>query len=238
MRIPLIEDLTTGPIPPGSNLVVEFTGASQWYNTSLTIAAGWLKQAGQLQYQALDQSPDAVRSQLNRLGLSVEELEKYEKLIIIDWYTATLGQKSKEKYAPDSLKVADLSIMWSRDVMRAPSVGPDWLGIVDSISTLARFNDEKSWVEFYLARGFPGRRLRKATNLRGLMRGVHGGSVYEQLEAAAEGVIDFKVEDSAEGETNDFVRIRKMRDVLFAKGWHRLKVSENFEVTLDKKTSR
>ena len=98
MRIPLIEDLTTGSMPAGSTLLVEFTGASQWYNASLTVAAGWLKQGGKITYNSLAHSPDDIRSRLIRLGVNSEQLEKEEQLRIMDWYTTTLGQKSKEKY--------------------------------------------------------------------------------------------------------------------------------------------
>jgi hypothetical protein len=37
-------------------------------------------------------------------------MERGEKLLIYDWYTATLGQKSAEKHAVDSLKVNDLNL--------------------------------------------------------------------------------------------------------------------------------
>ncbi len=47
-----------------------------WYSASFTIAAGWLKQGGKVGYSTYAQPPDDVRSQLSRLGLRVEELEK------------------------------------------------------------------------------------------------------------------------------------------------------------------
>jgi len=53
------------------------------------------------------------------------------------------------------------------------------------------------------------------------------------LEDAADGVIDFKIEDIGE-KTRDVLRIRSMRNVSFDREWHRLKIGENFEVSLDK----
>ena len=232
-RIPLIEDLTTGPIPHSSFLLVEFTGASQWYNASFTISAGWLKTGGgPLGYNSLAHPPDDVRSKLNELGLNCEQLESEDKLYITDLYTATLGQKSKEKIAIPSLKVADLSIEFSRNIMRGPPE-PDTLAIVDNGSTLARFNDEKNWVEFILTRIIPSAKLLKNTGIAGIIREIHSAWVYEQLEAAADGIIDFSVEE--EGKTlRDVMRIRSMRNAHFDREWHELKIGENFEITLEK----
>ncbi len=231
-RIPLIEDLTTNPIPPGSNLLVEFTGASSWYSASFTIAAAWIKQGGKVSYNAYAQPPGEIRSQLNQLGLDTEELEKDDKLRIWDWYTATLGQKSKEKLAVESLKVADLSIRFSKDFMRQPPQ-PERLIIADNWSTLARFNDEKACVEFWLTRALPSLKARKITGLRGLIRGIHSSWVYEQMEATAVGVIDFKLEE-VEGETKNLVRVRSMQGMRFDSRWHQVKLGDNFEVTLEK----
>ena len=74
-HIPLIEDLTSGSVPPGSNLLVEFDPASQWYNAALTIAAGWLNSGGKLTYLLSSRAPDNIRSQLTRLGIDVQGLE-------------------------------------------------------------------------------------------------------------------------------------------------------------------
>jgi hypothetical protein len=153
-RIPIIEDLIEGTLPGGSNVLVEYDPASQWYNASITMAAGWLRTGGSVAYNAAAQSPDKVRSQLMRHGIDAGEFEKNEKLSIIDFYTATLGQKSKEKQAVDSLKVSDMSIFVAKNLMRGPSV-PDVLRLTDDHSVLSRFNDEKIWVEFLLTRSVP-----------------------------------------------------------------------------------
>jgi len=229
-HIPLIEDLTKGPVPPGSNILVEFEPASQWYNASITIAAGWIRTGGRTSYNVHTQPPDNIRSQLKRLGLEPEELEKTDTLRIWDWYTASLGRKSKERLAIDSLKVADLSIMQARGVDR---LIPDVLRVWDTTSYLSRFNDEKAWIELELTRFIPSSSSQQSTGIGGVMRGVHSDWAYNRLEGAYEGIVDFKVEE--EGNTiRDLMRIRSMRNVHFDREWHELKIGENFEVTLAK----
>jgi len=83
--------------------------------------------------------------------------------------------------------------------------------MADNISMLARFNDEKSWVEFILTRILPGHRVRKSTGIVGCAKGIHSGWVYEQLEAAVDGIVDFKLEEVG-GEMMNFMRIRSMRE--------------------------
>jgi len=230
-HIPLIEDLTTGPIPPGSNLLIEFDPASQWYNACLSIAAGWLRQGGKISYNTYTEAPNDVRSKLRRLGVDVELIEKKGGLRIWDWYTLTLGLKSVEKYSFESLKVNDLNIWFSKQIMRDPP-DPNWLRLVDNMSPLSRFNDERSWLEFTLTRGFPSSKMRKSTNLVSFVRGLHGDHVYKQLEAAVDGVIEFTV-DEVEGETRTMIRIRNMRDVVFDSRRHRLRFRDNFEAALE-----
>jgi KaiC/GvpD/RAD55 family RecA-like ATPase len=229
-KIPLIEDLTSTPIPPGTSILVEFDPASQWYNASLTIAAGWLRTGGSVSYIAQSQSPDDVRSQLRQLGAGVEELEQKDRLWITDLYTASVGQKSKEKYAPESLKVADMSIWIAREAM-VESAAPEFLVIADNSSVLDRFNDERNWVELYLTRPIPMAKSRQITQLIGFMGGIHSNWAYKQLEAASDGIVDFKIDESG-AETRDLIRIRTMRKVDFDRRWHELKMSRNLEVTL------
>ena len=237
MRLALIEDLLTEPLPAGSNFLVEYDAASQWYRASLNIAREWLRVGGEVGYNVAAQFPDNLRSQLRKLGLNVEEFEAGGKLEIWDWYTATLGQKSKEKFVGAStLKAADLSIDIGRDELKPAMAGEtyaDYLRIWDNCSVMARFNDDKAWVEFLVTRVFPSAFHSKSTLIVGVIRKIHSEWVYRQLEDAADGVIDFKIDEIGE-ETRDVLRIRSMRSVPFDRKWHRLKIGENLEVSLEK----
>ena len=235
-QIPLIEDLTKASVPLGSNLLIEFDAASQWYNSCLTIAAGWVKNGGTVGYNGFIQPPNNVRVQLGRVGLDVDNLERNDRLRVYDWYTPTLGRKSKEKYGIDSLKVADQSIQFrlTEDDLKNPEDAewPESLRIVDNFSTLARFNDEKSWIEFMLTRVYPIASVRKSTLIFGIMKGVHSEWAYKQLEGSADGIIEFRLEELERA--RDVVQIRTMRNVHFNRDLHELKIGENFEVTLEK----
>ena len=194
-----------------------------------------MKGGGDVCYNGFIQPPDNVRMQLTRLGLNVDELERNDRIRVYDWYTPTLGRKSKEKYGIDSLKVADQSIEFrlTEDDLNNPEE-PEWpesLRIVDNFSALARFNDEKAWVEFMLTRVFPIGPVKKSTLVFGIMKGVHSEWAYKQLEGSADGIIEFRL-DEVRGKTRDLVQIRTMRNVHFNRELTELKVGEYFEVTL------
>ncbi len=231
-RIPLIEELTTEPVPPGYSLLVEYDPTSLWYSASYTIAAAWLRQGGIVRYGIAARPPDKMRSYLKRLGVDSLELEGKGQLDLYDFFTSTLGHKSKEKYAPPSLKVPDLSIWWTQAQLGGPGV-TNLLRMFDDLSVLDRFNEEKSWVEFTLTRMIPTAFFLKEYAIRGVMMGVHSDWVYKRLEAAHDGVIDFRLDESGE-EPRSLMRIRSMRDLGFDGRWHSLRPGENFEVTLDK----
>jgi KaiC/GvpD/RAD55 family RecA-like ATPase len=241
-RIPLIEDLTREPIPPGSIILVEFDATSQWYNASFTIASGWVKTGGLASYNVLNHPPESARLQLKNLGLDVEALEKDGKLRIIDWYTIQLGQKSSEKYAHDSLKIADLSLFYSRRMIPTDTspwpgtgyhLGPGVIRISDDESVLIRFNDEKSFIDYYRTREVPTASVRKSTAFDGFVKGVFSDYLYKSLETSVDGVIDFKLEEEGKS-TRDLMRIRSMRNVHFDRKWHEVTLGDNFEVTLKK----
>ena len=231
-KLPLIEELTTEPLPPGSNIMIQYDTGSSWFNASVTIAAGWLKTGGRCTYLDASQPPDYLRSQLVRLGLNVEDLEEEGRLAIWDIYTATLGRKSKEKNAWSTLKAADLSLRFANYMSRAP-VDPLLLRIADDHSLLARFNGDKSWVELMISRHVPIGPKIKSTAIVGYLNGVHSDWLYKQLGAAYDGIVDFKLDESRDPACN-LIRIRSMRNVKFNGKWHQLGLGDNFEVTLEK----
>ncbi len=83
-------------------------------------------------------------------------------------YTAgVVGQKSKEKFAVDSLKVAELSIWMGQEVTHEPPA-PEFLIIDENTSTLDRFNEEKNWIELMLSQSLlpDGEKATHYTTLR------------------------------------------------------------------------
>jgi KaiC/GvpD/RAD55 family RecA-like ATPase len=212
-------------------MLVEFDPLSQWYDTIATIAAGWLRDGGTWSYNLTAQTPDAARARLSRLGVDVGELEGLDRLRIHDYHTLTLGQKSKERFAHDSLKVADMSIDFAKTGLVGPPM-PHVLRAMDNMSVMARFNDERSWIEFMLTRALPMASIRKSVGINGIIRGLHAEWVYKQLEDANDGVIDLRLDEAGEVVRN-LIRIRKMQNVGFDSRWHSLKIGQNFEVTLE-----
>jgi len=229
-RIPLIEDLTSDSIPKGSNLLMEFDPASQWFNASISIMAGWIKSGGKVAYNVAAQPVEKIRLRLRGFGMDPETLESAGTLRLVDWYTTTLGKKSSERFVQSSLKVADASIQFAKGEVPGPPI-PEWLGIMDNASVMARFNDEKAWIEFALTRAIPSSHTRQSTSIDGILKKAHSEWAYTQLETAYDGVIDFKLEEEGKS-TRDLIRIRSMRDVLHDRGWHELKIESNFEISI------
>jgi len=213
--------------------LVEYDPDSQWYNASLTIVVQWFSSGGErAAYHQAMRPPEYSRSMLRRMGLDVEALERSDRLRFIDYYSATLGQKSNEKHPAPSLKVADLSINVSRQIKESAELLRKFLGICDDLSFMTRFNDERSWVEWMLTRNLPGGR-RMALSIDAVIKGVHSPSAYNQLEAAYDGIIDFKVEEIG-SKTVDLMRIRSMRNARFERNWHHLNIGASLEITLEK----
>ncbi len=77
----------------------------------------------------------------------------------------------------------------------------------------------------------PSHGLRKTTAVFGLLKGVHSAPMYEQLEAASEGVVDFKLDETTDPAQN-LLRIRSFRNGGYDGRWHKLNVAKNFEVSL------
>ncbi len=225
LRVPLIEDLTKEPIPPGTTILVEYDPASQWYLASLNMAAGWLKLGGKAEFASAIESPTSIRSKLARLGLDAIALENEGRLELHDLYTATLGLKSTEKYVAPSLKVADMSLHFGK--MMSASPDPDKLWIMVDMSFLDRFNEETTWVNFLLSRPIPLTRVLKRIGIRGIMTGVHSEKAYKKLEAASDGIVDFRLDEKSNPPKN-VMRIRNLRETAFDGSWHTLTIGENF----------
>jgi KaiC/GvpD/RAD55 family RecA-like ATPase len=85
----------------------------------------------------------------------------------------------------------------------------------------------------WLTREIPVGAATNSTSIYGVLKGVHSEYFYKSIEASADGIIDFKIEEEGKN-TRDLMRIRSMRNVHFDRGWHELKLGDNFQVTLEK----
>jgi KaiC/GvpD/RAD55 family RecA-like ATPase len=136
----------------------------------------------------------------------------------------------------NSLKVTDLSIDWMKGEKSYGSLyegpGSPVLRILDNISCLSRFNAEKDWVEFVITRILPRATRWNQVTLVGLTAGLHSDWVYKTLEGVADGVVDFRLEETAK-ETRDLMRIRSIRGVGFDRMWHGLTIGEKSEITIE-----
>ncbi len=132
----------------------------------------------------------------------------------------------------ESLKVAEISIWASKQIAQSGEVS-NTLRLTDNLSVGLRFNDEKAWTEWALARMVPTAATLKETAIRGIISGIHSDWVYGNLEAVVDGIIDFKLEE-VNGEMRNLMRIRSLKNVGFDSRWHLLNIGENFEVTLEK----
>jgi KaiC/GvpD/RAD55 family RecA-like ATPase len=107
------------------------------------------------------------------------------------------------------------------------------LRISDDQLRLLRFNDEKSFIDFWHARMLPNAPARKSTVIYSVVKDIYPDHVYKTMESSVDGIVDVKIDEEG-GEVRSLMRIRNMRSIGYHSHWHPLKVDENFRVALEK----
>jgi len=197
-------------------------------------------------------APEDIKRDLAALGVDVNSAEKEGRLDVSDQYSATLTGGRLEPAGPQtgfiekiqggmrfrSLKVADLSVEMlkaSKDEytghLDRPGRSPVYLDIIESISEMLRFNEEKPYLEWMASRVTPRERMRKGATLHGCVRGLHSELFYKRMEAISDGVIDVSMREQ-DGESKSFLRLRSLRGQPYNGRWHRIDVEPNGEATL------
>lgn len=247
VSIPLLAELIPGGIKPGSIFAVQYDPESQWLAVATTIAAQYLQSGGHVAYVAQARSLEAVKRDLEALGINVSATMKNGRLSIDDWYSATLTS-GRLGHAGDqasffepieggvrarSLKIADLSIEWQRELKHDDPQAwpPGSIVICESESEILRFNEENAFVEWKLGRNIPYDRREKRISLFGLVRGIHSESFYKRIESAVDGVVDCRVLEQ-QGESKSFLRIRSIKGQPYDGRWHEIEIKQNGEASL------
>jgi KaiC/GvpD/RAD55 family RecA-like ATPase len=137
-----------------------------------------------------------------------------------------------------SLKVADLSVQYLKDMKQGPELGaffeewpPGALTIDESMSQMLRFNEEKPYLEWVISRVHPNHRRAKRVFFEGFVRDIHTESFYKRLESDVNGVIDLRVMERDEGWKN-FLCIRSLKGQPHDARWHEIQIRRNGEAAL------
>jgi len=252
VNIPLLAPLIPSGIRPGTMLLVEFDPESEWFSVATTIAAHFYGAKHHVGYLAMGRPPEDVKRDLTALAVNVVDAEKAGLLAVEDWYSASLSGGRVERpgqsrvFEPTetglrvlSLKVADLSVDWLKSSKSSPHPVYDivdfWpagsLIIVESFSSILRFNEEKSFVEWVERRVNPAERKRQSITIQGFVRGIHSDQLYKLMENTADGVIDIRVQERGE-ETKNVLRVRSLKGRPHDTKWHEILIKSNGEATL------
>lgn len=232
---------------PGTTIVVEYDPASQWYAVATTIAAHYLHAGSRALYVAMARPRETIVKALTRLGIDVAANENSGLLRIDDWYSASLSPEQSADQAVSAVddrylrittvKVADLSLHSSKE-LRGQSTLSKWgseqigaLTVGESFSMLLRFNEEKTFLEWFESRDLPLQRKVGRISLMGFARGVHSDSFYGRIESATEGLIDVRVIER-EDEAGSFLRVRNLKDQPHDARWHKIEIKPNGEALL------
>ncbi len=240
LSLPILNDLVPGGLRYGTNLVMEFTSDSIWYETSLTLAAHALRGSINTEYHTFQHLPGEVKEAFAGLGLDIKKLEQQGLLTIIDSYTVQTGigvpeTKSLDRTprtASESVKVSDWSIRMAHQIKGAvPEQRRRSLHVDDNFFVMNRYNKENELIDFWRLRAIPLSRALERVALSGLITGVASDSFYRQFESLCDGILDFRSQEIG-GEMQHQVRVRMMRGGKFDSRWRRLRLLESGEVTI------
>jgi KaiC/GvpD/RAD55 family RecA-like ATPase len=252
VNVPLLNEMMPGGVAAGTVFVVEFDPQSQWFAVAATIAARFLEAGGLVAYPTNSRPVGEAERSLRALGVDVQGVERAGRLVIDDWYSATLtGGRLESAGGPSglmepiqggvrmrSLKVADLSVQWlkgQKQGWETSDVAENWppgaLNVTESWSELLRFNEENPVVEWLQSRIFPNERKAKRVVLGGIVRGIHSESFYKRIEGASDGVIDIRVMERGD-EIKNLLRVASLKGQPHDTRWHEIQIKPNGEAVL------
>lgn len=229
VRIPILADLIPAEVPYRTAFIIEYDPDSSYYQILESTVHDLLSTGQVVSFFDYTRFPDQVRQDLRALGSDIDAFEAQGRFHLYDGYSATLGTKSKEKFAFESLKVADLSLSLLKMTKDENPIKHD-VGFSDNGSIGLRYNDEKVFLDFYATRVIPRIKLHDRISFSAFVSGVHSASFYKSMEDICDGVIDVKFDDS-EGTPQTKLRMRAFKLGQFNGSWRRVKF-EGLHATL------
>lgn len=221
VRIPILADLIPEGVPYRTAFVIEYDPDSSYYQILESTVHDLLSAGRVVSFFDYTRFPDQVRQDLRALGSDIDALEAQGKFLLYDGYSATLGIKSKEKLAFESLKVADISLYFLKMTKDENPIRND-VGFSDSGTIGLRYNDEKAFLDWYATRVIPRVKLHDRISFSAFVSGVHSTPFYKSIEDMCDGVIDVKFDDSMETPRTK-LRVRAFKVGQFNGSWRYVK---------------
>lgn len=202
-------------------------------------------------YVATARPRTRVVDDLTKQGVDISNKE-HGFLRVDDWYSQTLNpEQSKvsasgqafevveDKYLRySSVHVGDLSIMMMRQIRKQVQTLPKWshdqsgvLSVGESFSVLLRFNEEKTFLEWFENRNIALQRSYGRVNLHGFGRGLHSDWFYRRLENIADGVLEVRVMER-DDQVKNMLRITNLKGQPHDSRWHEVDIRPNGEAVL------
>ena len=173
-------------------------------------------------YVTLDNFPPNIRQNVSA-NLVKQEVD-WSNLLFVDCYSKTVGVESEEPYSVNPEELSAISVA----VSEITSKNPISLLIVNSFNTLIRKRGGHSAIEFLrvlVARTRTGRCLSILT----MNRKAFHPAIVASAQDVADGVIEFKAEESEEGVAHS-LRILKMVGTKHSTSWVRYSISDDGEL--------
>ncbi len=251
-EIQLLAKLIPDGVRAGTMLLVEFDPDSQWLSVATTITSHFVRENRHVGYLAMVRPVADVERCLSALGTDLGPAVQSGRFVIEDWYSPTLSggrlesidqrgpmfERTSTGLRVRSLKVNDLSVEWLKTSKAGPQIYDiidHWpagsLVIVESFSSMLRFNDERAFVEWVESRVNPEERKRKGITIQGLVRGLHSDWLYKRMESASDGIIDVRVMERGD-ETKNLLRLRTLKGQPHDTRWHEIEIKSNGEAIL------
>jgi hypothetical protein len=184
--------------------MIEFDPDSSYYQILESVVHECLSAGYVVSFFDYTRFPNEVRRELKALGSDIESLEARSLFRIWDGYSTTLGTKSKEALWFESLKIQDLSLHFLKMTKDEQPIRND-IGFSDNGSVVLRYNDEKSFVDWYATRVIPRVKLHDRISFSAFALGLHSSHFYKSMEDLVDGIIEVRL---VEAETRTYTRLR------------------------------
>jgi KaiC/GvpD/RAD55 family RecA-like ATPase len=244
LALPIIDELVPKGIKYAATYLIEFGPDSPWFEASLTVAAGALKNGIRTEFHTYMHPPSEVRDSLVKMGLHPKSLEESDQLRILDTYDVMTGlahpetpsgmrSKGREPYEHQSFDINH----WSERVVKMIRDGvaedeKQWLHVDDNTSIMINYAEEKSMVDVWRTRIIPYAKMRGLAMFHSVMTGIASDSFYKQFESLCDGIIDFRSGEEA-GRVEHYARVRTIRGMHCDTRWRKLRLRNDGSVVID-----